>query len=63
MIPPMMTKIYNLLLCLFALLISQELNGAPSSFTLLVYMNGSNLETTHKQATADISEILSAMEA
>lgn len=57
----MMTKIYKLLLCLFALLISQELNAAPSSFTLLVYMNGSNLETTHEQATADIGEILSAM--
>lgn len=57
----MMTKIYKLLLSLFALLISQELNAAPSSFTLLVYMNGSNLETTHEQATADIGEILSAM--
>lgn len=56
-----MTKIYKLLLSLFALLISQELNAAPSSFTLLVYMNGSNLETTHEQATADIGEILSAM--
>lgn len=62
MIRPMMKKICNLLFSLFTLLFSQELNGAPlSSFTLFVYMNGSNLETTHKLATSDIREILSAM--
>ncbi len=59
----MRKKICNLLFSFFALLLSQELNGATlSSFTLFVYMNGSNLETTHEQATADISEILSAMQ-
>lgn len=59
----MMKKICNLLSGLFVLLISLELNAAPSSrFTLFVYMNGSNLETTHQLATADLSEILSAMQ-
>lgn len=60
----MMKKICNLLSGLFVLFfIGLELNAAPSSrFTLFVYMNGSNLETTHQLATADLSEILSAMQ-
>ncbi len=62
-----MMRIYNmkktiiLISFIAAMLNVMVCNAGPRSFTLLIYMNGSNLESKNKLATFDIQEMMHAL--